>query len=393
MIATEVGVRPRLAGPRARILHVITGMNPGGAEFMLHRLVTRLQFAFDLHVISMIEAGEAAAGLQEAGIPVQTLRLRPGRLNMAAVGELVGAIRRFNPQVVQTWAYHADLVGGIAARYAGVPAIVWNVRNGYLDPSRIRRRTAVVARCCALVSSRVPTKILTCSEAAMKRHIALGYDAGKFQVIPNGFDTERFAPSAAKRDRFRAERGLPDDAILVGLIARADPQKDHETFIDAVTRVAAGDPRVRVILAGQGVDVHNRRLRARIPPSVADRFVMLGHRADVDTVLAALDVAVSSSVSEAFPNAIGEAMACGIPCVATGVGDTPQLVGNTGVLVDPKNVGALADGITSLARSAAMRRDLGARARERILSLFPIDDIAARYADVYYGLIPACAAS
>ena len=360
---------------------------------MLHRLVTRLRFTFDSGVISLIDAGVAARGLDEAGVRVETLKLRPGRLNAPAVARLVAAIRRFRPDVVQTWAYHADLVGGLAARYAGVPAVVWNVRNGYLDPHRIKRRTATVAKCCALISSWVPTRILTCSHAARATHIGIGYRAEKFDVIPNGFDTDRFRPSAEKRARFRAECGVAPDAVLVGLIARADPQKDHRTFVEAAACVAAADRRVYVVLAGQGVDSGNAELRSWIPDGLADRFRLLGHRADIDVVLAGLDIGVSSSVSEAFPNAIGEAMACSLPCVATAVGDTPHLLDDAGLLVGPGDSAALARMVATLAHETTLRAELGARARQRIIARFRIDDIAARYAEVYRGLIPACVES
>jgi glycosyltransferase involved in cell wall biosynthesis len=147
------------------------------------------------------------------------------------------------------------------------------------------------------------------------------------------------------------------------------------------------------VLAGHGVDAANRAILSRIPERLAPRFRLLGHRADVDAVFAGLDVAVSSSVSEAFPNAVGEAMASGVACVATAVGDTARLVGDAGLLVPPRDADALAAGIERLVRCSATRADLGARARRRIAAEFPIHEIAARYAAVYRELIPACAAS
>lgn len=204
-------------------------------------------------------------------------------------------------------------------------------------------------------------------------------------VIPNGFDLEAFRPNPEARREVRAELGIPDTSLVITHIGRFHSQKDYPNLLSAADLVAAARADVCLVLCGDGVDSSNPLLAEwTARPSLAGRFRLLGNRADVHRILAASDVAVSASTGEGFPNAVGEAMATGIPCVATDVGDTADLVGEAGMIVPPADPQALASGILGLlARSPEDRSSLGLKARARIGNLFGLERMARRYAGVY----------
>jgi glycosyltransferase involved in cell wall biosynthesis len=192
----------------------------------------------------------------------------------------------------------------------------------------------------------------------------------------------------------RRELALPADALLIGLIARYHPVKDHENFLRAAALVSAKHPQARYLLVGENIDAANVELRALIAKhGVTDRVYLLGMRGDMPPVTAALDICVSSSTVEGFPNVIGEAMSCGVPCVVTDVGDSAWVVGDTGKNVPPRDSAALASAIDSLVTTGGPdRAALGRRARERIVRNFSLDHIVAQYQSLYSGIYDdACA--
>lgn len=369
------------------VIHVITGLNEGGAEAVLYRLSTH--DAENRHrVISLMDEGKYGPLLQAAGVEVYCLGMPRGRVTASALIRLWRLLRAKQPEVVQTWMYHGDLVGGVAARLAGVSAVCWGIRNTALTPGVSARGTILVARICARLSRWVPRAIVSCSHEAVRVHRALGYAAQKFVVIPNGYDLARFAPDAVARQRLRAEWGVDDETPIIGIVARFDPQKDHATLVGALVRLARAGSRFRCVLVGTGVDDSNLALREAIDDAgLARNIRLLGRRDDVPAVMNALDVHVlSSSFGEAFPNVLAEAMACGTPCVTTDVGDAALIVGDTGWVVPPRDPDALAG---ALAEALAARNDSAAwqarrrAAREHVALHFDIQRMVQSYRAVW----------
>jgi glycosyltransferase involved in cell wall biosynthesis len=368
-----------------RILHVITGLKLGGAEIMLERLLSATRADASQEVISLTDRGVMAERIERLGVPTHALELRrypsPSRF-----GALVRMVRRFRPDVVQTWMYHADLLGGLAAKVAGRAKIVWGIHNSDLDATQTRRATRWTVAACARLSHAIPDAILCVSRAARDFHVRARYAADKFEVIPNGFDLAAYRPDPAVRLEVRSELGAEDGAVLIGLVARVDPQKDHTTLIRAASRMAVRVPEARFVLCGEGATEGNAALAAALDEHrVRDRFLLLGRRSDMPRVMAALDIAtLSSAYGEAFPLAIGEAMACGIPCVVTNVGDSAFLVGQAGRVVPPRRHEQLADALQAMvALGAEGRRALGLAGRARVEEHFSLPVIAARYAALY----------
>jgi glycosyltransferase involved in cell wall biosynthesis len=368
-----------------KIVHLISGLlSAGGAQTMVLNLVTHLDpAAFATEVISIAGIGPVGERLRARGTRVRTLATSRRLPSPAGFVRLVRWLRAEKPDLVQTWQYHADLVGAVAGHLAGRIPVVWNIRHTSLQGNKPHTRWTALA--CARLSRRLPRRIVCCSEASRAAHVALGYDASKMAVVPNGFDLQAWKPDPGARAAVRTELGIAENDFLVGLVARFHPQKDQRTFVAAAARLGRELSSSRFLLCGDGVTMANPELAVAIRAAgIGPRTVCLGERTDVPRIDAALDVATCSSYTEGFPNAIGEAMACEVPCVVTDVGDARALVGDTGVVVPPREPEALAAGWRELAALGPDgRRRLGSAARQRIAEHFSLDVVTARYAALY----------
>lgn len=368
-----------------RVVHLISGLEVGGAERMVRRIAVGLRDrGFEVTVASLIEVGPVGRQIAADGIPVLSLRMRRRSPSPAGLLRLMAVLRRLSPDVLQTWLYHADLLGVVAGRIVGVPAIAWNVRTSNMDMSRYRKLSRWTLAACARLS-RLPDVVVVNSEAGRDYHAGLGYRPRRWSVIPNGFDLDEFRPDPAGRAAFRCEIGASADEVLVGLVARFDPMKDHETFLRAAGLLARQCPDVRFLMVGEGVTAENTTLSGWIEAQgLSGKVRLLGLRSDLPRIYAALDIAALSSRTEGFPNVVGEAAAAGVPCVVTDVGDARQMVGETGIVVPPADAEAFAAGLERLiAEGAEARRQRGARARQRIEEGYGLARIVGRYAELY----------
>lgn len=368
------------------IVHVITGLGLGGAEMMMYKVLTKLDRARQsAEVISLSSASHLRPQIEALGIRVTSLDMDGPAAAPQALLKLRAHIASSPSAVVQTWMYHADLLGGLAARWAGRP-VVWNIQGSNLDPHSTRRLTRAIMSTCARLSSRLPARIVSCGHATARTHTALGYDEGKIVVIPNAVDTQKFQPDAVARASVRAELGLPADAFVVGIGARFDPQKDHETMLAAWGQLQArGATRAHLLLFGKDLVRENATLAAWISRHGASQVHLLGPRSDVARLFAGCDAScLSSAYGEGLPNIVAEAMACALPCVVTDVGDSAWVVGDTGFVAPPRDAAALADGLWALASmTPEALAALGARARRRVEADFDLDAVAARYYALY----------
>lgn len=368
---------------------IITGLNTGGAEVMLLKLLERLSPRFSIHVISLTDIGPIGQRMKSLGISVTALNMIRGVPDPIALFRLSQLLRRQKPDIVHTWMYHADLLGGLAARLAGVPSVIWNIRHSDLSKEKTKITTRLVAGLCARLSSAIPDCIECCSMVAQDIHIALGYAPGKFVVIPNGFDLESFQPDLKARKSVRQELGIADDKPLVGLIARFNPQKNHLGFFEAVSHLHQKKTDVHFLLAGRDIDNTNNELVESIHQANVNHVThLLGLRNDIPRLMASLDVLVSASTyGEGFPNVLGEAMACGIPCVTTDVGDSAYIVKHTGKVVAPDDMVGLSMALDNLlSLPLAERSKLGQQARLRIRENFKIEQVVNLYQSEYQRL-------
>ncbi len=380
------------AGDEApRILHVITDLQTGGAEMMLLKLVAACFPRWQEVVVSLGQQGTIGPRIAQIGVPVHALGFQRSFPNPLRFFPLVSLMRRFRPQLIVGWMYHGNVAASLAARASGARApVFWNILGSLYD---IRSERWLTARLIHLgvPLSRHTASIVYNSQTSALQHEALGYQRDKRIVIPTGFDCRQFHPNDEARRRVRAELGIGKETVVVGLIARYHPMKDHIGFFKAASLVVKKHPGVRFVLAGKGITMDEPALRRSIEENqIKDHTLLLGERADMPELTASFDVACSASVwGEGSSNAVGEAMACGVPCVVTDVGDSALLVGDTGLSVPAMDPQAFAAALNQLVETgSAYRRELGQAARTRVETKFNLSSIAERYEDLYRQHLP-----
>ena len=374
---------------RVRVVHIITGLNVGGAETVLWRLVTRLaSVGFENHVVSLLVEGPIGGRLRSAGIPVYSLGMRHGTPDVWQVQRLIRLLGVLQPDIVQTWMYHANLIGGLACAMAGRVPCVWGVHNTHLTQSD-SRLTRFVSWLCARTSLVLPSAIVYCSDSARIVHEATGYAVARTHTIWNGFDSEAFQPDMLARRDTRLALELPPDAQVVGMVARDHPQKDIENYLLAANLLSKRLSRTHFVLCGSGLDTTNQRLaRMRDDLGLSETCLLLGTRDDVGALYNVFDVATLTSLGEALPLVIGEAMSCGVPFVATDVGDAARIIGDTGLIAPPHSPEALAEAwYRILSMPESERRALGLRGRERIVNNYSIQRMVQSYVELYHSVL------
>jgi len=330
----------RLLGKK--VMWITTGLGSGGAEMMLAQLVNGLPKLQHI-VVSLTAGGKHAASLPN----VHSLDMPAGKPTLSALWKLFRLVRREKPDVLMGWMYHGCFVASIAkfTRLKQVP-MIWNIRQSLYDLKLEKRGSAMVIRALAWLSW-LPKRITYNSQLSSQQHEAIGYAKSKTQLIANGFDVTKWQPRTPMRG-------------LIGRFGRNAPMKDYPTFIEAAKLIHAKHPNTRFIIVGAETD------QLDVPPFIE----VLGERHDLPELTASLNIAVSSSAfGEGFPNVVGEAMACAVPVVATDIGDTRWVMGETGHLVPPRDPQALANACLEILESG-LTQDLAARERiERHFSL------------------------
>jgi len=352
---------------------------------MLYRLLSAMRHGEFQHiVVSLLDRGSLGSSIEALGVPLFTLKMKS--LSVLASGlRLRRLVRRVQPDLIQGWMYHGNLAAVAARRLSrqNIP-VIWNIRQSLYDIRDEKKTTAVAIRLGAKLSH-LARKIIYNASISAEQHEALGYCAERRTIVGNGFDAQQFKPCPESRVQIRTELNLPISTPLIGLVARYHPLKDHATFLRAASLLVQSDRGVHFLLAGSNVDKDNAALTGLIEALGLQGHVhLLGERSDIPRLTAALDIATSASWAEGFPNVIGEAMACGVPCVVTEVGESPTLVGETGLVVGARNPGALAQAWQCLLKKGPeARRRLGMAARQRIIERYALDKIAAQYEALY----------
>lgn len=369
------------------VMHVISNLHDGGAEGALYRLCV-YSAQYNHVVVCMMDEGKYGPLLATAGISLHCLHMPQGKLTWKAGIHFWKLLRRVRPDLVQTWMYHADLIGGVMARLSGVRKVFWGIRHGNLTPGTVKNSTLKVARLCARLSKWVPTRIVSCSQQAMEAHVSIGYGVRQMTVIPNGYELSRYAPDALSGARLRAEWRIVGNTFLIGMVARYDPQKDHSNLMAALQQLKREGRAFHCLLVGTGMEGSNAELQHLLQKfDVTNVVSLLGRRNDVPAVMNALDVHVLSSLGEAFPNVVAEAMACGTPCVTTDVGDASYIVGDSGWVVPSQNAQALAKAVSQAMVMRETAPDLWLSrkesSRKRIVENFSVERMVGAYSEIW----------
>lgn len=373
-----------------KILHIITTLSSGGAEGMLYKLLsnTSKKDLFKHSVVSLTGMGVYGERLKKLGIPVHFLNINPGKPSFASFIELYLLIKKQRPHIIQTWLYHADLIGLIIGRLSKVPRILWNVRCSNVDFKYYAKTTRLIFSVLSRLS-RFPDVVVINSKAGKLFHIKSGYNPRKWELIPNGFDIERYKPNTEIRAGFRKSLGLGKSDSIIGMVARYDPMKDYSNFFEAAGRLSMVFPKPHFVIAGKGMNKTNYDVMKMIQQhGLNENTFLLGERDDLPEIIPSFDVGTLSSFSEGFPNVLGEAMACGVPCVSTNVGDSANIIGDTGIIVPPNNPEALAKAwLNLLGMTPEQRTALGLKARKRIVDKFSISKVVEKYEKLYFEML------
>jgi glycosyltransferase involved in cell wall biosynthesis len=324
-----------------KILHLISSVGHGGAQKILADIVNANRDRAEHHVVSLI-AGEPFFKMQPASL--QSLPLQRGQISPRGIRTLRRFAGGIQPDIIHAWLYHGNFASAFIKDMS--PKLVWSIHNTTLDPKQSKRATRLINKFCSVLSRWLPDQIVYVSPQARAVHECLGYDAKRGIVIENGIDLNSFA---GRDSRLPMRQGLrvSDRDILVGCIARYDPQKDHRTVVEAVSRAAQKNPNVRLLLVGEGCSNDNPILKILLRDTgIAERTILLGVRDDIPSILSALDLLViGSAFGEALPVVGLEAAAAGIPIVATAVGDVEPLVLEPGDVVPPRSPDAMSAAI------------------------------------------------
>lgn len=368
-----------------RVAFLIRSLFSGGAERQLALLASYLDKSeFDVRVYTFYPGGRYVEELRYCGIPVISLG-KTGRYDVVRFAlSFARAVRRDRVDVVYSFLPEANIIAAVA-RPLHTARLVWGVRAS----GRERVDTTWVTRlilATEMAASPVPDLIVYNSSSGRAHHEAHGF-ARKAAVVPNGFDPAKFAPDASGGRALRDEWGIPPDALVVGIVGRISPVKDHATFLRAAALLSARIPKVYYVCVGEGAGEYPLELRSLCGQlGIARKVRWPGHIANVCAAYSAFDVNCLSSVSEGFPNVLGEAMLCGRPCVATNAGDAAQIIGDTGYVVPLRDSVALAARLEQVLTDPDRAR-LGLRVRARIQEHFGSDVLLRKTARLLSDLV------
>ena len=363
-----------------KIVHIITGLGDGGAEHVLFK-ICKYDNNNNHIVISLKDSGKYFSLLKKIGTKVYCLNMKFFSINKFIF--LIKLLRSLKPDIVQTWLVHADFVGSLAARLAGIHNILWNVRYSNIKLGKAKFTTILIIKILSVLSYILPKFIIIVSKRAKKIYEKAGYNKKIFKFIPNGYDLSILKVSSFQKVRFRKKIKVKKITPLIGKVARYDPQKDHFNLLNALSIIRSKKINFFCILIGSNVNKKNTDLILQIKRLKLSNYVkLLGQYDNISYVMNGLDIHIlSSSYGEGFPNVVAESMACGTPCIVTDVGDSSLIVSKTGWTVPPNDPIKLANAIEKALNAKATlewnRRSI--EARLRIKKKFSITNMIKLY--------------
>jgi glycosyltransferase involved in cell wall biosynthesis len=373
------------------IIHIISGLSTGGAEMMLLKLLSRSDSEqFQASVIALVDRNDGIKEkIESLNIPVYILGIKPWSLmSYFRIFMLIRSVQDLKPDLIQGWMYHGNLAATLVKVLSRSDyPIIWNVRHSLSD-IRYEKGSTRIAIQISRLFSRLPEVIIYNSNLSCQQHEDYGFHPRRSKYIPNGIEVRPQEGSERKMERIRSEFHILPGSCIVGHVARYHPMKDHQGFLEAAVKIAETAPVVHFVLIGKNVNPHNKELIHLIPEEVMKQFHLLGVQNDIPGLMGMMDVfCLSSAWGEGWSNVLGEAMAAGVPCVATDVGDSKDIIADTGIIVPPRDPKSLKKGIEKLIdMSPAQRQVLGEKARSRIIENFEINKIVDQYVNLYNNL-------
>lgn len=370
-----------------KIVHIIVGLNVGGAELMLQRLVlnSSKKEHFEHSIISLTDLGVIGPNLQKQGIKVDTLNMNSLSSLPFTLLKLRNLIKKINPDVVQTWMYHADLLGGLAAKSLGIKNIIWGIRTTDIEESA-SKQTVYLSKICARLSYIVPTKIACVAEKAKEYHVNIGYDERKFKVIPNGFNLSKFYFDPDVRFLMRKQLQLDEKELVIGHIGRFDYAKNQVNFIKACISLLSKGFKFKVLMAGRNVSLNNPKIAELfINNEYINNFIFLGEITNTPSFYCAIDIFCLCSYTEGFPNVLGEAMACENVCLSTDAGDAKLIMEPFGIEIESPQAADIARAIEEniLLSTHINFKNIGKNNRKKIEKYYSLISVIKQFESLY----------
>lgn len=368
-----------MSGNRRRseleVWHVIGSLDVGGAERFLVELTNGLKTEkITQKVVALKQGGRLTPILRKSDIEVIEVGFQ-----VRSIWKLLLQLRRNRNIIIQTWLYHSDLFASLLIRCFADNPILWGVHNGTVARERFNWKTWYTMKTCARISHWLPTKIVCCATKSSELHIGLGYRREKFVVINNGIDCDKFSG--------KVSHNLPkgEGECWIGMGARLDPVKRYDLFFRVASEVVKVAPNVRFIAFGRGIQEEAPHIVGwKKEYQLKDQVLCLGEVDDVPSTLGMLDIYLSTSDVEAFPLGIAEAMAMGLPCVVTDVGDSAKLLADGGSVAPAGDLDLIVSHLLNLVQmKPAERTAVGLRGKARIRSEYSLDKTAQAYANLY----------
>ena len=368
-----------------KVVHIITSLGDGGAEHTLFKICKH--DVSNKHIVISLKGPEKYFSLlSRLGVKVYCLNFKFYTIHKFIM--LINLLRSLKPDIVQTWLVHADLIGGVAARLAGIKKIIWNVRYSSFKIGKAKLTTILIIKFLAKLSFLIPKLIVIVSKRAKKIYEIEGYDKRKFKFIPNGYDLLFLKPNIIQKKIFQKNNKFKKQIPLIGNVARYDPKKDHINLLNALSLLRYKRIDFFCFLVGSKINKNNIRLVSEIKRLKLSKYIkLLGQNNNILQVMNGLDIYVqSSSYGEGFPNVVAEAMACGTPCVVTDVGDASFIVGKTGWIVPPNNPNKLAKALENAINEVTTKKinKRQDKARARIRKNFDLSKMLKSYNKSWY---------
>lgn len=374
-----------------RICHIVTGLDQGGVESWLYRLIQHSSKTSEHHVISMQNKGVYGDKLIEAGANVYELNMGNGFIsNIIAIKKIWLLLKAINPNAIQCWMYHANFFGGVISYICGYRNIYWGIFATSLEVCITSKLTLLTDRLSSILSHFIPKLIIVCSSEAIAPHVKLGYKKS-FKSIPLGYSAKEFKFNEKSREYYRKKWNISNTEILIGCIARWDPYKDHPNLILALKEVlsrVSPSAGVKLVLIGPNMDTKNLELMRIIKKNIhnSDHVILAGRVDNIADAISALDFHVLSSVSELFPNVIAETMLCGVPNIVTNVGGCKAIVGQYGWSVPAGSSNLLANSIYEAICKFELKKEWAEMkdgSRQHIIKNYEIKDVCNKYYEIW----------
>jgi glycosyltransferase involved in cell wall biosynthesis len=371
------------------ILHIISGLSSGGAEGVLYRLIKN-----DINsvhkVVSLTDGGVYVKKLINIGVIVDILNMPRGRVTIRGINKLYKIIKATSPDIVQTWMYHSDLLGGVLAKILSVKIIIWGIRGPY-NKKITSFSTKLVVYSCMLLSRWIPTFIISNSYFSKDAHINIGYPEKGIKVIHNGYTLNSIAHYRQRKDCSYKKYQIKHNSFVFGMVSRYDPHKDHENLFRALEVLKSRGLNFVCLLVGSGMIEENVELYSLMERyNLAENIRLLGCLDNIPEIMSILDVHVLSSMAESFPNVLAEAMIMKTPCVSTDAGDSKIIIADTGWVVPVQNHTQLADVMEDAILKMKNKTEWNERqlaCRERIKENYSLERMISSYYDIWRGAV------